>query len=189
MVRAERTRRGGFTLPEVAVALGLVSIVLVATGMVFTAISASATESDRRLLAQMECDRAILALLDDLQTTSTIETDGEGAPYFEIRDDPPGRSNAILFRRVEGFRADPANDVVESIYGEPIRYAVDPDRNLIRTQGDERRVIANRVSALTFTLSTTGTVGFTISTFAGDGNDRVLVENTLSITPRNGLER
>ncbi|MBN1420023.1 MAG: prepilin-type N-terminal cleavage/methylation domain-containing protein [Planctomycetes bacterium] len=189
MVRDAKDRRGGFTLVEVAVAVGLVSIVIVAIGMVFSAISATATESDRRLLAQMECDRAVLSLLEDLQTTSTVDADASGQPYFEIQDDAPGTANAILFRRVEGFQADAAADIVEPIYGDPIRYAVDPDGNLVRTQGSERRVVANRVSEVSFTLSPTGTVGFRVSTFAGNGGDRISVENALSITPRNGLER
>ena len=179
--------RSGMTLVEIVVSF---AVGLILMGAVVAAMLSQADAVDSSvnlLLAQSECDRATLVFLEDLQTTNTVEKDGLGNPYFKVVDD--GSGIRAEFRRVEGFDADEAADVVRPIYGTVIRYILTADHQLIRKQGAAERVIANRVSKCDFSLSAEGTIQVHIETYAGTGSEKTTVENTISVTPRNGYDR
>jgi len=183
----QRTHReAGFSMIEMAVALALVAVILGAAGMAFSTASHATTEVERRLLAQAENDRALLAMLLDLRTTNTLETDASDRPYFTIENHGSGRANAIAFRRTEGLNINVNLDLVTTLYGETIRYFVDDANNLIREKGGERRVVANRVAETEFALSIEGTIHIRVRTFTGRGRERIEVESWSSVTPLNG---
>ena len=180
-----RGRRSGMTLLEIAVSTAILMLLLGSIAVVFSAMTAGTSSAEANLLAQSECERGLLALVNDLQTTDSVGKDLNGVPYFKIEDRGAGTANAVVFRRVEGFSADVAQDVVNSVYGPPIQYFVDAGSNLVRVQGGTTRAVANRVSAVKFTVTPTGRITIELTTFTGHDARRVETGNSIQVTPRN----
>jgi hypothetical protein len=174
---------------EVTIACAVIVILL---GAFVTAMLSQTRATDagvRTLLAKCECDRALLALVEDLQTTNTVEMDQGGQPYVRILSGDDGQGAKMEFRRVEGFIANADDDSVTMRYGTPIRYELTGENQLVRRQDGVERVLANRVASCRFSLTAQGTIECRLVTFSGSGAERVEVVNDIAVTPRNGFDR
>jgi hypothetical protein len=186
---AARRPQAGLTLIELAVSFSVTAVLL---GGVCSALLSETTATDasvKVLLAKAECDRAFVALLEDLHTTNTIEKDQAGVPYFALVDAGEGRGTKVRFRRCQGVSADATNDTVTMRYGAPVEYELTDQDQLVRTEDGSERVLANRVAACSFSVAPNGAITCRIVTFAGTGANRAQVENTINVTPRNGYDR
>lgn len=184
-----RAREGGMTLIEIAVALGIMIVFFTAVWALMTSQADAVDASFRQLVAESECDRATVAIVEDLQTTNTVETNASGIPYFQIVNGVGEPRVLIEFQRVEGFDADEVGDTVTPIYGTQVRYALTDDDQLIRIQSGQTKVLANRVSTADFNLTPDGTITFRIVAYAGPVEERIEFENSFAVTPRNGYDR
>jgi hypothetical protein len=177
----------GFTLLEVSIAAGLVILLFGTVAMVYPSLTEATVETQMFLSAQMENDRARLALTEDLQSTNSTENDAAGVPYFKIENHGTGTANSIVFRRAEGFDVDLAADLVTTRYGTPITYSVDGSGNLIRSQGGQDRVVARQVQGILFSSTLEGTVTVQITTVYGREGKRQNIASAVEVTPRNVL--
>jgi hypothetical protein len=180
-------RTDGVTIVELVVALAVATVFFATVWTSMVSQTEAVDASFRVLTAQNECDRATLTLIEDLQTTNTVESDPSGTPYFTVTT--PGPRSRIDFRRVEGQDVNVTADIVTARYGEPVTYALNNDDQLVRSQGGRNRVVANRVSTFEVTVAPDGTINFTVVAYAGMGEDRVEIANGMSVTPRNGYDR
>jgi type II secretory pathway pseudopilin PulG len=178
-------RRGGWTLIEVAFSAMIVAVILGSVAAVFSVMTQGTASAEMELFAQAESERAILAMVNDLQTTDTLGRDSSGAAYFAIADRAPGTKNSISFRKVEGFTADPTQDSVVSVFGTPIQFFIDADSNLIREKDGTRSTVANRISDLRFSADARGCISIEVTAFAGKGSGRIEAKESIGITPRN----
>lgn len=185
-----RARGGeaGFTLLEMVVTVGILMLVLGSIAVVFSAMTQGTANAEMNLQAQSENERALLAMVNDLQTTDSMGKDGGGTPYFKVQDRSPGTRNSIIFRKVEGFTTDVAQDLVNSLYSTPIQYYIDTEANLVREQDGKKTVVANRVASIQFDVSPTGCITIDLAAFAGRDTRRVEVSNQVQITPRNTIK-
>ena len=177
----------GFTILEVTIAAGLILLLFGTVALVYPSLTEATVETQMFLSAQMENDRARLALTEDLQTTNSTENDTGGVPYFKIENRGAGTANSIVFRRVEGYDVDVASDLVATRYGSPITFYVDTSSNLIRSQGGQDRVVARQVENIHFSTTLQGTITLQITTAYGREGARQSILGTVEITPRNVL--
>ncbi len=184
-----RSKANGFTILELMVAMAVTVGLFVFLGMITTAQTRAVDTGVNSLLAHSECDRAVLEVVEDLQTTNTVEDDQAGVAYFSVSDTQTGEGERIQFRRVEGFAINVDEDNVTPTYGSSVTYSVNDQEQLVRTQAGETKVLANRVQTCEFSVSGSGTITFHIVTYAGSGAEREEFESTISVTPRNGYDR
>jgi len=177
----------GFTLVETAVAVGIVFLLIGGVAAVFPALTEASVETELFLLAQSENDKARLQLFEDLQTTDSTRSDAQGVPYFKVTSRDPGTANSVVFRRVESFTSDNAEDLVASTYGQPITYFVNPDGNLVRVQNGATRVVAQNVKEIRFSKDIEGLITVRITTtYEQDGAPHDVVTEMQTV-PRNVL--
>jgi hypothetical protein len=167
---------------------GIVMLIMGSIAVVFSAMTQGTAQAEMNLVAQVQNEQALLAMVNDLQTTDTVGSDEFGLRYFEIKSQGAGVDNKVVFRKVESFNIDAANDVVLPVWGAPIQYFVDAQDNLVRVQGGTTTVAANRISQLQFAASATGCITITITSYAGRADRRMQARNTIQITPRNALK-
>ncbi len=182
-------KNSGFSLLELTIAL---AIALIFFGGVIAAMLSETRAVDnsvRVLLAKSEADRAVMQILEDLQTTNTVERDESGNPYVRVLGMPDGPGDKLWFRRVEGFSVQTGADSVTAIYGSPITYTINADNQFIRVQNGVSKVVANGISSLGFVVNADGTISIRLTAYSGSGQRRVEVTNSLSVTPRNGYDR
>lgn len=180
--------KNGFTLVEVIVTLAVMSTLLALAGTALTSQSNAVDANMQSLVAEAQCDRAMLTLFEDLQTTNTTDRDSLGNPYCVAQEATEESSATITFRCVEGFDIDQNADTVVSRYGPQVSYFRNARDQLIRTQNNDTRVVANNIAECEFSIATNGSVDFRIVSYAGDGEDRVQVAHRMSVKPRNGSE-
>lgn len=182
--RRQLHRSGGLTILETVIACSLILVILGTLSAVFPVLIDETTNVGTALVAQMEGHKLRLSLLNDLQTTNPLGLDSLGTPYLQVANNT-GTNDKLVFRRVEGYTADTANDIVTPVYGTPIEIYINTSGNLVRRQGGTETVVANRVSALQFSVSSRGQIAVAATTFAGRGAGYVQFATTLQVIPRN----
>ena len=184
----ERMRSAGWTLPEVAVCVALIGVVLGTLATTYPALTEATVETRLFLLAQIENDKARLKLSEDLQMTDTTQVDAQGVPYFKIINDGDGFANAIVFRRAEGFEILVDEDIVKTRYSTPIKYHVDPTGNLLRTQDNVGRLVGQKFREIRFHKTPEGAVTVRLTTFYMQDGEEHEVTSEMQIVPRNVLK-
>jgi hypothetical protein len=180
-------RRQGLTLLETTIAATVSMVLLGAVSTAFSALTRGATEFGSSLSAHAQNQRARTAFMEELQMADTLSLDEAGVPLFQIVDVDGGTQNSIVLRRVEGFEANPGEDAVTMVYGEPVQYRIDGQNNLVREQAGVSKVVARHVKDLSFERNEQGVVLIHITSFSGRDEDIVTQEMHLRLVPRNIL--
>jgi len=182
-------RKAGLSLLEVVIAIAVAAIFFGGVIAAMISETRAVDNSVKVLLAKSEADRAIMRILEDLQTTNTVETDDSGQPYIRVLGSPDGPGDKLWFRRVESFTVLGGADAVIPVYGSPVIYRINEENQLVRVQNGQSEVLANGISSLGFTIDADGKIRIELKATSGSGCDAAEITNTLSITPSNGYDR
>jgi hypothetical protein len=187
-MRASGGRRAGFTLVEIMVVLGIIFLIMASIEMVFAAMAQGTAFAAVQLTAQARNQQALLAIANDLQTSDSIGEDGVGKKYLDVKDNGAKKNAGISFRKMKGFQADVAHDQVTHVTTNPIDFYVDEKENLVRVEDGVKRVIADHIKDIAFSVDHTGCITIAITSHAGSGSKEVQSTNSVQVTPRNTLK-
>ncbi len=184
-ISQRQSRQAGWGLVETAIALAVVSVLVGTVGVVVRVLTHGTAEVSTQLNAQQENNRARQFFLDDLQTTDSLNRDEFGNPYVQVASVGSGTDNALAFRKVSGYQVVPGEDRVTPVYGSEVRYFVDSDGNLLRTQDGATQFIARNVNDLRFQVSPKGVITIDLSTEDIKGDSATRLATCFRIVPRN----
>ena len=178
-----RSRTSGFSLLEITIAIATAAVVFGAAGTSLSALASGARETTLQYALIDRIQRARELIHRDLQMVDPIGTDEYGNPFIGLRSSG-GTNNVLWFRKLEGATVN-AGGGVDLVFGDPIEYRLDGDRNLVRVESGRSEVIADSITALSFAISPRRVVSVFFTLEAGRGADALTEDVVLRVVPRN----
>lgn len=176
-------RDAGFTIMEMAVSIGILTLTLGVVSASFNALTSGITTLDDAQIAHAEAAKLRVGLTNDFQLADATGVDESGAPYFVIQQkvDP---ADSVVFRKIEGY--DTAGGGFTPILSSPIEYRLDVGNHLlVREKDGNVTTLGRRVRRVTFAVTPKGLIKVTVTTFGDWDDNKEDAVNHFRFAPRN----